>query len=189
MRMTLRSAFVLAAGLGLAGVAFAQAKVIPAQSEIDFVIKEQGVAVDGKFAKWSADIAFDPRKPETGKVAFTIDTASATFGTPELDGELPKPTWFNVARFPTATFASSTIQAKGSGKFEVVGKLSAKGTTKDVTVPVTLAQSGGVTTATGQFAIKRNDFKIGEGEWAATTDLANDVLVKFKIALSGVGPL
>ena len=189
MRMTSRSAFVLAAGLGLAGVAFAQAKVIPAQSEIDFTIKQMGVSVDGKFAKWSADIAFDPKKPETGKVAFTIDTASATFGSPEVDSEVPKPAWFNVAKFPTATFASTAIKASGAGKFAVQGKLSIKGTSKDVTVPVALAQSGGVTTATGQFAIKRNEFKIGEGEWADTSQLADDVIVKFRIALSGVGPL
>jgi polyisoprenoid-binding protein YceI len=187
--MMFRSALVLVAGLAAAGVAFAQAKVVPAQSEIDFTIKESGVAVDGKFAKWSAEIAFDPKKPDAGKVAFTIDTASATLGTPELDGELPKPTWFSTAKFPTATFTSTAIKASAPGKFEVQGKLSVKGTTKDVTVPVSLAQAGAVTTATGQFAIKRNDFKIGEGEWASTSDLANDVVVKFKLALTGVAPL
>ena len=48
---------------------------------------------------------------------------------------------------------------------------------------------GGLTTATGQFTIKRNDFKIGEGEWTDTSQLADEVLVKFKIALTGVGPL
>jgi polyisoprenoid-binding protein YceI len=189
MTHTLRSAFVLAAGLGLAGIAFAQAKVIPAQSEIAFAIKEMGVAVDGKFTKWSADIAFDPKKPETGKVAFTIDTASATLGSAETDSEVPKPVWFNVAKYPTATFASTAIKAAGPGKFSVQGKLTIKGTAKDVTVPVALAQAGGITTATGQFAIKRNEFKIGEGEWSDTSQLADDVTVKFKVALSGVGPL
>jgi len=79
--------------------------------------------------------------------------------------------------------------AGGAGKFAVQGKLSIKGTSKDVTVPVALAQVGGVTTATGQFAIKRNEFKVGEGEWADTSQLADDVIVKFRIALSGVGPL
>ena len=187
--MSFRSALVLAAGLGLAGVAFAQAKVIPAQSEIDFTIKQMGVSVDGKFAKWSADIAFDPKKPEAGKVAFTITTASASFGSPETDAEVPKATWFNVAKFPNATFASTSIKAKGAGKFDVAGKLTVKGTTKDVVVPIALAQAGGTTTATGAFTIKRNDFHIGEGEWTDTSQLADEVAVKFKIALTGVAPL
>ena len=186
---TIRTAVVLAASLALTGVAFAQAKVVPAQSQITFAIKEMGVPVEGKFGQWTADIAFDPKKPEAGKVAFTIATGSAAFGVPETDVEVPKATWFNVAKFPSATFASTSIKAKGGGKFDVAGKLTVKGTTKDIVVPIALAQAGATTTATGAFAIKRNDYKIGEGEWTDTSTLADDVQVKFKIALTGVAPL
>ena len=185
----IRSAFVLAASLALSGVAFAQAAVVPAQSQITFAIKEMGVPVEGKFAKWTADIAFDPKKPEAGKVAFTIATGSANFGAPETDAEVPKPEWFNVAKFPNATFASTAIKAKGGGKFDVSGKLSVKGTTKDIVVPIAVTQAGAATTATGTFTIKRNEFKIGEGEWTDTSQLADEVAVKFKIALTGVAPL
>jgi len=184
----LRPALVLAAGLAAAGLAFAQ-QVIPAQSAIEFTSKQMGVPVDGKFTKWTATIAFDPKKPEAGKVAFTIATASATLGNPETDAEVPKATWFNVAKFPNATFASTSIKAKGGGKFDVAGKLTVKGTSKDVVVPIALAQAGGNTTATGAFAIKRNEFHIGEGEWTDTSQLADEVAVKFKIVLTGVAPL
>ena len=184
----LRTAIVLAAGLVAAGLAAAQ-QVVPAQSSIAFTTKQMGVPVEGQFAKWTADIAFDPKKPEAGKVGFTIAANSATFGVKETDSEMPKPAWFNAAKFPTATFASTAIKAKGAGHFDVAGKLTVKGTTKDVVVPIALAQAGPTTTATGQFTIKRNDFKIGEGEWTDTSQLADEVLVKFKIALSGVGPL
>jgi polyisoprenoid-binding protein YceI len=185
----LRTALILAGSLALSGMAFAQAKVIPSQSQITFAIKEMGVSVDGKFSQWTADIAFDPKKPEAGKVAFTIATASATFGSPETDAEVPKATWFNVAKFPNATFASTSIKAKGGGKFDVAGKLTVKGTSKDIVVPIALAQAGVTTTATGAFSIKRNEFHIGEGEWTDTSQLADDVAVKFKIALTGVAPL
>ena len=186
---SIRTAVVLAASLAFGGAAFAQAKVVPAQSQIGFAIKEMGVSVDGTFKQWTADIAFDPKKPEAGKVAFTIATGSATLGAPETDAEVPKPTWFNVAKFPNATFASTAIKAKGGGKFDVAGKLTVKGVSKDVVVPITLAQAGATTTATGNFAIKRTDYKIGEGEWADTSTVADEVQVKFKIALSGVAPL
>ena len=184
----LRTAFVLAAGLALAGLAAAQ-QVVPAQSSIAFTTKQMGVPVEGQFAKWTADIAFDPKKPEAGKVAFTIAANSATFGVKETDSEMPKPAWFNVAKFPTATFASTAIKAKGGGKFDVAGKLTVKGITKDVVVPIALTQAGPATTATGAFTIKRNDFHVGEGEWTDTSQLADDVAVKFKIALTGVAPL
>lgn len=170
-------------------LAFAQQQVVPAQSQLGFVSKQMGVPVEGKFSKWTAQISFDPKKPEAGKVAFTIDTGSAGFGSPETDAEVPKPVWFNVAKFPQATFQSSSMKALGGGKYEVAGKLSIKGSVKDVVVPVALAQAGGTTTATGAFTIKRLDFKIGEGEWADTSMVANDVQVKFKLAVTGVAPL
>lgn len=186
---SIRTAFVLAAALAVSGVAFAQAKVVPAQSQITFSIKEMGVSVEGKFTKWTADIAFDPKKPETGKVGFTIATGSASFGAPETDAEVPKPEWFNVAKFPNATFASTAITAKGAGKFDVAGKLSVKGTTKDVVVPIVVTQAGPATTATGSFTLKRTAYKIGEGDWSDTSQVGDDVVVKFKIALTGVAPL
>jgi polyisoprenoid-binding protein YceI len=185
----IRTVFVIAAALAASGVAFAQAKVVPAQSQITFSIKEMGVTVEGKFTKWTADIAFDPKKPEAGKVAFTIATGSATLGAPETDAEVPKPEWFNVAKFPNATFASTSIKAKGGGKFDVAGKLTVKGTTKDIVVPIALTQAGPTTTATGAFSIKRNDYKVGEGDWSDTSQVADDVQVKFKLALTGVAPL
>jgi polyisoprenoid-binding protein YceI len=58
-----------------------------------------------------------------------------------------------------------------------------------VVVPVQLAQAGGVSTATGSFTLKRLDFKIGDGEWADTSMVANDVQVKFKLSLGGVPAL
>ncbi len=187
-----RTAFVLAVALVASAAsvtAYAQAVVVPAQSQITFAAKEMGVPVEGHFGKWTANIAFDPKTPEAGKVGFTIQTASASFGAPETDAEVPKPEWFSVAKFPTATFTSTAIKAKGAGKYDVTGNLTVKGTTKPVVVPIALAQAGGTTTATGQFTIKRNDFKIGEGEWADTSQVADEVLVKFKIALTGVGSL
>ena len=172
-----------------ASAALADQKLVPAQSEIVFVSKQMGVPVEGRFKKFDAQISFDPAKPDTSKMAFTVDTGSASLGAPETDVELPKAPWFNVPKFPQATFQSSAVKGLGGGKFEVSGKLSIKGNVRDVVVPVTLAQSGATTTATGAFAIKRLAFKIGENEWADTSMVADDVQVKFKLALTGVGKL
>nr|WP_242615690.1 YceI family protein [Sphaerotilus mobilis] len=160
-----------------------------AKSDVSFAIKQMGVPVEGRFKKFDAQLAFDPKKPETGKVAFTIDLGSATMGSPETDVELPKATWFNTPKFPQATFQSSAIKGLGGGKYEVAGKLSIKGATKDVIVPVTLSATGATATATGTFAIKRLDFKIGDGDWSDTSMVANDVTVKFKLQISGLGAL
>ncbi|WP_311224130.1 MULTISPECIES: YceI family protein [unclassified Acidovorax] len=187
---TTLASLALASTTWMAAVpAFAQQALVPAQSEILFVSKQMGVPVEGRFKKFDAQVAFDPAKLATSKIAFTVDTGSATLGVKETDAELPKPTWFNVPKFPQATFQSTAIKSVGPGKFEVAGKLSIKGASQDVTVPVALTQSGATTTATGAFTIKRLAFKLGENEWADTSMVADDVQVKFKLALTGVGKL
>jgi polyisoprenoid-binding protein YceI len=192
--MTMIFKRALTASLALSAIAafspaHADQKLVPAQSEIVFVSKQMGVPVEGRFKKFDAQLSFDPAKPETSKIAMTVDVASATLGVPESDAELPKAPWFNTAKFPQATFQSTSAKGLGGGKFEISGKLSIKGHAQDVVVPVTLTQNGATTLATGVLPIKRLVFKIGEGEWSDTGMVADDVQVKFKFALTGVGKL
>ena len=188
---TTTTAMALAAALlgGLCQPACAEQKLLPAQSEIAFTSKQMGVPVDGKFRKFDAQLAFDPKKPEAAKIGFTIDLASVSLGTAETEAELAKPDWFNTKAFPQASFQSSTVKALGGGRFEVSGKLAIKSIGHDVVVPVTLLQAGANTTASGTFSIKRLDFKIGDGDWKDTSMVADAVQVKFKLVLTGVGPL
>jgi polyisoprenoid-binding protein YceI len=160
-----------------------------AGSEIAFTTRQMGVPVEGKFGKFSAQVVLDPKKPETGSVAFTIDTGSARFGSAELDAEVPKATWLNVPKFPQASFQSTAIKAAGAGKFEVAGKLTIKGATQNVVVPVQLVQAGANSTASGSFAIKRLAYKVGDGDWTDTSLLADEVQIRFKLVLTGLAPL
>jgi polyisoprenoid-binding protein YceI len=187
--MKTRILLALAAGLLATTGAWAQQKLVPAQSEIAFTSRQMGVPVDGKFKKFDAQVAFDPKKPETAKIAFTVDLASVSFGATETETEVAKADWFNTKAFPQASFQSTSAKATGPGKFEVAGTLTIKGASQNVVVPVSVTQAGATTTATGAFGIKRLDFKIGDGDWKDTSMVANEVQVKFKLALTGVGPL
>ena len=184
------SRLVLGTALALsAHAALAQQQLVPAQSEVKFTARQMGVPLEGHFKTFSAQVAFDPAKLATSKIRFTVDTGSATLGSRETDAELPKPTWFNVPKFPQAQFESSSIKALGGGKFDVAGTLTIKGNAQSVVVPVTLTQSGATTIAAGALPIKRLAFKIGENEWADTSMVADDVQVRFKLTLTGVAKL
>lgn len=173
--------------LGLAVLsAIAAPQLQPAQSELSFAAKQMGVPIEGKFKHFNAQLAFDAKKPEAGKVSFTIEMSSATLGAPEFDAELVKTPWFNAKALPQASFVSTSFKPAAGGRIDVAGKLTIKGVSHDVVVPVQFTQSGTNATATGQLAIKRLDFKIGEGEWADTSVVANDVNVKFKLAFTGL---
>ena len=183
MMKRLPTAWLLAA---VAVAALADQQLVPARSEVLFTSRQMGVPVDGRFRQFDAQVAFDPKHPETARIALGIDLASVTIGTAEVEAELAKPEWFDTRRHPRATFESTAVKAAGPGRFEVAGKLAIKGTARDVVVPVTLAQADGTTTATGALVIKRQDFRIGDGEWNDTSLVANEVQVTFKLTLAGV---
>ena len=86
-------------------------------------------------------------------------------------------------------FQSSAITALGGGRFQAKGKLDLKGTARELVVPVTIVQNGPQSTASGEFVVKRLDFKIGENEWADLSLVANDVQVRFRLVFTGLGPL
>ncbi|QPF72047.1 YceI family protein [Roseateles sp. DAIF2] len=185
-RLVVTAALLAASALQLAQ---AQAQLQPAQSELNFTSRQMGVPVDGRFKRFDAQLNFDPKKPEAGKVGFTIDLGSVSLPAPELDVELAKPAWFDSKKLPQAQFQSTAIKATGPGRYDIAGKLTIKGQSRDITVPVTLAQAGGLSTATGGFVLKRLEYKIGDGEWSDTSMVANDVQVKFKLVFKGVAAL
>lgn len=171
----------------------ATATLLAAQSSLGFAITQMGVPVQGQFKQFDAKVNFDPAKPATGHIGFTVDVGSASLGSREADAEMPKPVWFNAVQFPQASFQSTAIKALGAGKFEVAGKLSIKGAVREVVVPVALTQTGTApaltTTASGSFSIPRLAFKVGEAEWADTSLVADAVTINFKLVLSGMGKL
>jgi polyisoprenoid-binding protein YceI len=171
----------------LAGVVHAQS-VLPAGSEIRFVTRQMGVPVEGRFTRWQAQVAFDPRQPQAATVAFSIDTRSIGFGAAETEAEAATPAWFHSAQFPQAQFRSTAVKALGGGRFDVTGTLAIKGQAREVLVPVTLATgpAAGQGTASGTFTLKRLDFKLGEGEWADVSAVANEVQVRFRLQLTGL---
>lgn len=168
--------------------------LVPKGSEIVFVSRQMGVPVEGRFTQFSLPgFAFDPKKPEAAKVRLDINLASASMGAADVEAELAKPEWFDSKRQPNASFTAQSVKALGGGRFELTGPFQLKGQTQPLTVQLALSQAAGsstsTTTATGQFVLKRNDWKIGAGEWSDTSIVANEVTVKFKFQFSGMAPL
>ncbi len=186
MRGALLALALWAAG---SGSALADPKLQLTQSQIVFVSHQMGVPVEGQFGRFDAQFEFDPRKPQAGRISLKVDLASAMMPTDEASAELAKPDWFDVRRFPQASFESNAVRALGAGRFEATGRLTIKGRTMDVVAPFALEQHGPVTTASGSFAIRRLAFGIGGGDWGDTSLVDDQVQIKFRLALTGVAAL
>ncbi|CAG0963744.1 Protein YceI [Burkholderiales bacterium] len=165
--------------------AHAQQKLVSEKSEIRFVAKQMNVPTEGRFRKFSADILFDPAKPETAKAQIEVDLGSIDMGSEEGETEVKRKPWFNVEFFPKASFTGAVAKPLGGGRFEMPGKLGIKGISRDVMLAFALRQEGGNLIAEGSYPLKRLDFKIGEGAWADTDTVANEVQVRFRVVLSG----
>jgi polyisoprenoid-binding protein YceI len=155
------------------------------KSEIGFTVTQMGVGVSGHFKRFEAKIALDPARPESGAAEISIDIASLSTGEPEADAEAQAKPWLDAAGFPKATFKSRSVRALGGNRYEVAGLLSIKGRAREITIPFTLEpQPEGVLLARGEFVLRRADFGIGGGEWNEGDLVANEVPVRFRLALA-----
>jgi len=155
--------------------------IVPAKSSVTFSYKQMGVAIDGRFKKFAAQVNFDPAKAEAGKASFDVELASVDAGSSEADDEVVTKSWFNAAAFPKASFVAKQFKQTAPNQYEVTGSLSIKGQTRDVKFPMKHTAQGKDGVLTGSFTLKRGDFNIGEGMWAKFDVVANDIQVNFSL--------
>jgi polyisoprenoid-binding protein YceI len=159
------------------------------QSHITFTGTQGSEKFTGGFKKFQTNINFDPAKPAEGKITATIDIGSAFAGSAERDNALPQPDWFDSSKFPKAEFVSTSIQtapappAMGTTQcFEVSGDLTIKVISKPIALPFCLTSTGDHTHATGTITLLRNDFGIGQGQWADPVFVKNSVDVVLEVS-------
>ncbi|WP_116121922.1 YceI family protein [Paraburkholderia sp. BL6669N2] len=172
------------AAFSLFGASLAHADVDASKSSVIATTKQMNVPVDGKFRKFSAQLNFDPARPTAGSANVSIDTGSYDLGADDYNKQAQGKEWFDSATFPAATFVSSAIAPAGGNQYKITGKLTIKGKSQTVVVPVTIASQGTTQTFDGALPIKRSQFDVGTGEWKDTSVVADEVVIKFHIVAS-----
>lgn len=163
---------ITAALLTLAApLAFAQAttwSIDSAHSEVDFTVRHMSVSnIHGRFGNLKGAIVRNAYDLSKSSVNVTIDVNTVDTGVGPRDTDLKSSNFFDVAQFPTATFASTSVSGSGS-HLTVNGNLTLHGVTK----PVQLDVDGPGPTAPGMdhkphtgysatATINRKDFGIG----------------------------
>ena len=150
-------------------------------SEIRFVGSKVTGSHNGSFKKFSGRIEFTGQ-PETSRVIITIETDSVETDTPDLTKHLKTPDFFDVAKYPQATFVSSAIKAGGEkgASHTITGNLTMHGVTKSITFPATIAISPAAITVDSTFSINRKDFDINYAG-AADNLIRDEVLLTLKV--------
>lgn len=159
-------------------------QVLPAESSVTFGYKQMGVPMEGKFGKFAAQLAFDPSRLAAAQARLDIDLASIDTGVAEANQEVTGKLWFNTAAYPSANFVATGIKALGGNRYEASGKLTIKGRTQDIVTPATFQVNGTKGAFDGTFSVRRLDYKIGEGEWADVSAVADDVQIRFHLVVT-----
>ena len=154
-----------------------------AKSQISFGFRQENVPGEGTFRRFTAQVSFDSARPEATRANIEVDVTSIDIGEAAWNSDMQGASWFNARQFPNATFIAAGAKAAGGGRFEAPGKFTLKGVTRDVVATFTAKADPGGTLLEGTVPLKRADFRIGEGAWADTSVVANDVAVRFKVYL------
>ena len=129
------AAAVFGLALALPSLSFASTwEIDGTHSSVTFSIRHLAISnVRGEFTKVSGAVALDEKNLKESTVEATIDASSITTNNEKRDGHLKSPDFFDVQKFPTITFKSTSIaKAGGAGKFKVTGDLTMHGVTKSV---------------------------------------------------------
>jgi polyisoprenoid-binding protein YceI len=122
-----------------------------------------------QFSQGQGTLEFDPAAPTRASVQVTIPLSSLNTGVPALDEHLRSEDFFEVAKFPTASFRSTRIEpGMGKDRLKVTGELNLHGVTRPVTLDVVVLKVGSnprTQLATVGFeattTLKRSDFGLG----------------------------
>lgn len=92
--------------------------------------------VKGEFSRVTGSVEFDPSNLTASHVEATIDSATVNTREPQRDAHLKSPDFLDVSRYPKITFRSTKIISAGEGSYDVIGTLTIRGVTREVTLQV-----------------------------------------------------
>jgi polyisoprenoid-binding protein YceI len=137
---------------------------------------------DGGFKTFSGSLSLVDQTPEKSTVTVEIDTDSLFSDGDRLVGHLKSADFFDVSKFPKASFASTAVKRGGEkgASHTVTGNLTLHGVTKSISFPATIKVTSGSVDVDAEFAINRKDFGL---VYAGKPDdlIRDDVVIRLTI--------
>lgn len=157
-----------------------------AAGTLEFEATQAGAKFSGAFTRFHVMLDFDPAKPAAGRLDVTVDTASVDTKDGERDKILQGADFFWAEKYPQAAFHATRFERAGAG-WRATGELTIRGVRKVVPVTFTLAPAGAASEMKGAARLKRLPFGLGQGDWASTEWVGDDVDVRFDLKLAPAG--
>jgi polyisoprenoid-binding protein YceI len=155
----------------------------PSGSSLNFTFTQLDAESTGRFKSFATEFLYDEKNPAAGSLEVTIEIGSLDTQDGERDEALKGTDLFGVATWPRATFVSRSMTKNTAGGIDVLGRLTLRGVTKDLRLPIALKPTASGLELSGQTSLKRLDFGVGQGEWQSTESVGDEVKVSYKVVL------
>jgi len=158
----------------------------PENSKVEFTGSKVTGKHDGGFKEFAGTIDLVNAKPEESSVLVYIEMNSVFVDDEGLAKHLKSPDFFDVEKFPKATFTSTKIvpdTAKDAGNYTVTGDFNLHGQVKSITFPAKITVTDADVAVDAEFSINRKDFGI---VYAGKADdlIRDDVVIRLKLKSS-----
>jgi polyisoprenoid-binding protein YceI len=151
-------------------------------SSLTFTFDQAGAASKGSFKQFSTELAYDEKSPAAGSLDVKVQIATIDTQDKERNDLLVGADLFDAPKYPTAQY-SGTLARSAAGGLEAVGKLTLRGVSHDLRLPLKIAPTAAGLELSGATAIRRLDYGVGQGDWKSTEGVSDEVKIQYKVAL------
>ena len=156
-------------------------------------------SINGTASGITGTVTFDPEQPGATKGKIVVASKSLHVGNATMKEHLHGENWMNVEKFPEMTFELESLKnvktASIATSADAVGKMTVKGVTKDITVPVKLTylkdklkarsgKDGDLLVVRANFSIKRSDYGINAAKFE--DKVSNEI--ELSLSVAGTAP-
>ncbi|HEX6638820.1 MAG TPA: YceI family protein [Steroidobacteraceae bacterium] len=152
-------------------------------SSLAFTFMQQGAETAGRFKTFATELRYDEADPAQGSLLVRVKIDSVDTQDEERDDALLGPSLFDAESYPAATYVAKSFARTAGGGLEAVGKLTIRGVSKDLRLPLTIKPAGSGLVLSGETSIRRLDFGVGQGQLKSTKSLGDEVKIKYEVAL------
>lgn len=155
----------------------------PSGSSLTFTFDQAGAASKGSFKKFTTELRYDEKTPATGSLNVKVEIASVDTQDQERNEMLAGADLFDAQKFPSAQYVANSFVRKADGSLESVGKLTLRGVTHDLRLPLKITRTTTGLELSGEAAIKRLAYGVGQGDFQSTESVGDEVKLQYKVAL------
>ncbi len=167
-----------------------------------FLGHEHGILVKD----WSAEIEYDPARPQRTKVSVTVTTRTLEIDSPparllaavdpdgpsaedrvEIGDKMLGTEQLDAETYPTITFVSTGVERRGERELRLRGTLSLHGRSREIEVPVTLEPGAAGVRVIGEFTIKQRDYGIEPVSIGGVVKVADELDIRFDVFVTHDG--